>query len=81
MTTKKKTVEEPVPVSAEPVQAMEPTAGSACLSVVIPYCKEYAQGNELLFAIRSWYKYTSMPNFRSASSSSATPRTGWTART
>ena len=61
MTTKKKTVEEPVPVSAEPVQAMEPTAGSACLSVVIPYCKEYAQGNELLFAIRSWYKYAKFP--------------------
>lgn len=61
MTTKKKTVEEPVPVSAEPVQAMEPTAGSACLSVVIPYCKEYAQGNELLFAIRSWYKNARFP--------------------
>ena len=40
MTTKKKTQKEPVPVSAEPVQAMEQTAGSACLSVVIPYCKE-----------------------------------------
>ena len=61
MTTKKKTVEKPVPVSAEPVQAMEQTAGSACLSVVIPYCKEYAQGNELLFAIRSWYKYAKFP--------------------
>ena len=61
MTTKKKTVEEPVPVSAEPVQAMDPTAGSACLSVVIPYCKEYAQGNELLFAIRSWYKNARFP--------------------
>ena len=61
MTTKKKTQKEPVPVSAEPVQAMEQTAGSACLSVVIPYCKEFAQGNELLFALRSWYKYAKFP--------------------
>lgn len=30
-------------------------------SVVIPYCKEYAQGNELLFAIRSWYKNARFP--------------------
>ena len=61
MSTKKKTLKVPVPVSAEPVQAMEKTAGSACLSVVIPYCKEYAQGNELLFALRSWYKYAKFP--------------------
>ena len=62
MTTKKKTVEEPVPVSAEPVQALtETTGGAISLSVVIPYCKEYAQGNELLFAIRSWYKFAKFP--------------------
>ena len=62
MTTKKKTVEEPVPVSAEPAQALtETTGGAISLSVVIPYCKEYAQGNELLFAIRSWYKFAKFP--------------------
>ena len=62
MTTKKKNLtEEPVPVSAEPVQAMDKTTESVCLSVVIPYCKEYAQGNELLFALRSWYKYAKFP--------------------
>ena len=58
MTVKEKTQKEPAPVASEPVQAIEDrmTAGSdACISVVIPYCKEYAQGNELLFAIRSWY--------------------------
>ncbi|MEL5895028.1 hypothetical protein AAE250_16235 [Bacteroides sp. GD17] len=26
-------------------------------TVVIPYCKEFAQGKELLFALRSWQKY------------------------
>ena len=59
MTVKEKTQKEPAPVASEPVQAIDDrmTAGSdACISVVIPYCKEYAQGNELLFAIRSWYK-------------------------
>ena len=62
MTTKKKTVEEPVPVSAEPVQALtETTGGAISLSVVIPYCKEYAQGNELLFALRSWYRNARFP--------------------
>lgn len=61
MTTKKKTLKEPVPVSAEPVQAMEKTTESACLSVVIPYCKEFAQGNELLFALRSWYTFARFP--------------------
>ena len=61
MSTKKKTLKVPVPVSAEPVQATEKTAGSACLSVVIPYCKEYAQGNELLFALRSWYTFARFP--------------------
>ena len=62
MTTKKKTQKKPVPVSAEPVQAMpETTGGAISLSVVIPYCKEFAQGNELLFAIRSWYKYAKFP--------------------
>ena len=64
MTVKKKTQKEPAPVASEPVQAIEDrmTAGSdACISVVIPYCKEYAQGNELLFAIRSWYKNARFP--------------------
>ena len=64
MTVKEKTQKEPAPVASEPVQAIENrmTAGSdACISVVIPYCKEYAQGNELLFAIRSWYKNARFP--------------------
>lgn len=64
MTVKEKTQKEPAPVASEPVQAIEDrmTAGSdACISVVIPYCKEYAQGNELLFAIRSWYKNARFP--------------------
>ncbi len=64
MTVKKKTQKEPAPVASEPVQAIDDrmTAGSdACISVVIPYCKEYAQGNELLFAIRSWYKNARFP--------------------
>lgn len=30
-------------------------------SVVIPYCKEFAQGRELLFALRSWYEKTCFP--------------------
>ena len=64
MTVKEKTQKEPAPVASEPVQAIDDrmTAGSdACISVVIPYCKEYAQGNELLFAIRSWYKNARLP--------------------
>ena len=64
MTVKEKTQKEPAPVASEPVQAIDDrmTAGSdACISVVIPYCKEYAQGNELLFAIRSWYKNARFP--------------------
>ena len=64
MTVKEKTQKEPAPVASEPVQAIEDrmTAGSdACISVVIPYCKEYAQGNELLFAIRSWFKNARFP--------------------
>ena len=58
MTTKKKPVENPAPLPAAPVQdaATKKTAGTECVSVVIPYCKEYAQGNELLFALRSWYQ-------------------------
>ena len=43
------------------VQGVKDTTGGACLSVVIPYCREYAQGNELLFAIRSWHKYATFP--------------------
>lgn len=30
-------------------------------TVVIPYCKEFAQGRELLFALRSWYEKTCFP--------------------
>lgn len=30
-------------------------------TVVIPYCKEFAQGRELLFALRSWYNNTRFP--------------------
>ena len=63
MTAKMKPVENPAPLPAAPVQDAvdKKTAGTACVSVVIPYCKEYAQGNELLFAIRSWYKNARFP--------------------
>ena len=30
-------------------------------TVVIPYCKAFAQGRELLFALRSWYEKTCFP--------------------
>ena len=30
-------------------------------TVVIPYCKEFAQGRELLFTLRSWYEKTCFP--------------------
>ena len=30
-------------------------------TVVIPYCKEFAQGKELLFALRSWYNNALFP--------------------
>lgn len=30
-------------------------------TVVIPYCKEFAQGRELLFALRSWYNNALFP--------------------
>lgn len=30
-------------------------------TVVIPYCKEFAQGKELLFAVRSWNEHTRFP--------------------
>lgn len=63
MTDKMKPVENPAPLPAAPVQdaANMKTAGTACVSVVIPYCKEYAQGNELLFALRSWYQNARFP--------------------
>ena len=62
MTTKKKPVENPAPLPDAPVQAaIDMTAVTQCVSVVIPYCKEYAQGNELLFALRSWFKYARFP--------------------
>ena len=57
--------ESPVPVPATPVQDLAVSTGQATesphLSVVIPYCRELAQGNELLFAIRSWYKNARFP--------------------
>ena len=63
MTAKMKPVENPAPLPAAPVQDAvdKKTAGTACVSVVIPYCKEYAQGNELLFALRSWYQNARFP--------------------
>lgn len=63
MTDKMKPVENPAPLPAAPVQDGfdKKTAGTACVSVVIPYCKEYAQGNELLFALRSWYQNARFP--------------------
>ena len=63
MTAKMKPVENPAPLPAAPVQDGfdKKTAGTACVSVVIPYCKEYAQGNELLFALRSWYQNARFP--------------------
>lgn len=55
----------PAPLPSTPVQDLGvsegQTAESPHLSVVIPYCKAMAQGNELLFAIRSWYKYARFP--------------------
>ena len=64
-TSKKTTKEIPAPLPAAPVQDLtvseEKATESPHLSVVIPYCKEYAQGNELLFAIRSWYKNARFP--------------------
>ena len=57
--------ESPVPVPAAPVQDLAVSTGkitaSPHLSVVIPYCKAMAQGNELLFAVRSWYKNARFP--------------------
>ena len=62
ITTKKNLTEKPAPLNTTPVQALpETTGGTISLSVVIPYCKDYAQGNELLFALRSWYKYAKFP--------------------
>ena len=55
----------PAPVPAAPVQDLAVSQGTTVesphLSVVIPYCRDLAQGNELLFAIRSWYKYARFP--------------------
>ena len=55
----------PAPVPQVPVQDLAVSEGKATdsphLSVVIPYCKAMAQGNELLFAIRSWFKYAQFP--------------------
>ena len=51
------------PVAGEeggvPVPEVEPAFRP--VSVVIPYCREYAQGNELLFALRSWFKHARFP--------------------
>lgn len=62
MATKKKTeVKEPVPQvqeeTAVPVQEVITTQRTQDhVTIVIPYCKEFAQGKELLFALRSWQK-------------------------
>lgn len=64
MTERKKTQMESAPVASEPVQTNDDrmaTGREEHVSVVIPYCKEYAQGNELLFAIRSWYQFAHFP--------------------
>ena len=64
-TSKKTTKESPAPLPAAPVQDLAVSEGQATesphLSVVIPYCKEYAQGNELLFALRSWCRNARFP--------------------
>ncbi len=56
-------LEKPAPPSAGQAQATTDgtAAGNTSLSVVIPYCKEHAQGNELLFALRSWFRYARFP--------------------
>lgn len=61
--SKENPLKNPVPADVQQVQDVkeEMTAGTAHVSVVIPYCKEYAQGNELLFALRSWEKYARFP--------------------
>ena len=55
----------PAPVPQVPVQDLAVSEGKATdsphLSVVIPYYKAMAQGNELLFAIRSWYTFARFP--------------------
>lgn len=40
------------------IEATPPIAPQVCghISVVIPYCKDLAQGKELLYALRSWQK-------------------------
>lgn len=57
--------ESPAPVPQVPVRDLATSEGQAAesphLSVVIPYCRELAQGNELLFAIRSWYRNARFP--------------------
>lgn len=64
MINEEKKLEKPVSVPDVPVQAIDVDVNATrtrMVSVVIPYCKEYAQGNELLFALRSWYQYALFP--------------------
>ena len=64
MTTKKKTTKvEPEVVETASAEMNVNDQGSIQanpvqnhVTVVIPYCKEFAQGKELLFALRSWQK-------------------------
>lgn len=59
--SKDKTLIEPAQVVNATEQAVTDGKAAASIAVVIPYCKEYAQGNELLFALRSWYSYAAFP--------------------
>ena len=62
MTTKKETttvesvVVEPAPAETSVNQESAQKSVPNHVTVVIPYCREYAQGKELLFALRSWQK-------------------------
>lgn len=58
MTTKKETTTvESVVVEPAPAEtSVNQESVLNHVTVVIPYCREYAQGKELLFALRSWQK-------------------------
>lgn len=62
MTTKKETatvesvVVEPAPAETSVNQESAQKSVPNHVTVVIPYCREYAQGKELLFALRFWQK-------------------------
>lgn len=54
-------------ISQESTEKQQPAAAAATImqhthtSIVIPYCKEFAQGKELLFALRSWAENCCFP--------------------